>query len=107
MTPKEYMASLDAELKSDPERTSGLTDIFAFDISGENGGNWWIEANDGSGAVHEGTPDSCALTVRMSDETMAAMAEGELDGTAAFFEGRMTVDGDQSKMALLGQIFGQ
>jgi putative sterol carrier protein len=107
MTPKEYMSSLDAELKSKPERTTGLDAVFAFEIAGARGGSWWIEARDGTGAVHDAEPAEPALTVRMSDETMLAMVSGELDGTTAYFEEKMTVEGDQSQLAYLGQIFGE
>lgn len=107
VTPKEFMTSLDAALQSEPSRTAGLEGIFAFDVSGDAGGSWWIESNDGSGAVHEGSTDDAVLTVRMTDEVLVKMATGELDGAAAYFDGLLTIEGEQSKAMYLGQLFGQ
>lgn len=107
LTPKEFLASLDGELKSDSSRTAGVTAIFQFEVSGPDGGHWWIEANRGSGSVSEGDAAGADLTVRMTDEVMVAMATGELDGTEAYFNGQLEIEGDQSKVGFLPAIFGE
>jgi branched-chain amino acid transport system ATP-binding protein len=107
VTPTEFMAQLDSHLKAEPARTSGLTAVIEFDISGDTGGKWWVDAKDGSGAVSREAPGDSDLTISMTDEVLVAMATGELDGTQAYFDGKMKVDGDQSKLMYMAPLFGQ
>lgn len=106
-TPAELMALLDEQLRSDPSRTETIDAVFEFVLEGEHGGTWWIEARDGTGAVHSGAPAKCDVTVRMLDAVFVRLWTTDLDGTAAYFDGLMTVEGDQSKVMHLAQIFGE
>src|SRR5438309_2203130 len=103
---KELMELLGQQLRQDPSRTDGLNAIFAFDVSGPSGGSWWIEAQDGTGAVHAGVPREPSVTIRLSDEVLMRLANSELDGAEAFAKGLLRVEGDQSKAIFLAQIFG-
>jgi putative sterol carrier protein len=105
--PSDYMTELDEQLRSLPARTAGLTAVFQFVLEGDTGGSWWIEANDGTGAVHTGATEHPTVTVKMTDEVFVRMGTKELDGTEAYMDGLMTVEGDQSKAMWLAQIFGE
>jgi putative sterol carrier protein len=100
------MQQLAEQLSSDPTRTQGLRDAYQFIISGEAGGEWWIQAEDGAGSVHRGRAPSAAVTVRMDDDVFVKLGTSELDGGSAFAEGLLTVEGDQGKVMHLPQIFG-
>jgi putative sterol carrier protein len=45
-------------------------------------------------------------TVGISLEDLKAIVEGELDPTAAFMQGKLTVDGDMGVAMKLGQVLG-
>jgi putative sterol carrier protein len=105
-SPQQVFDDLDQQLRTDPSRTAGLRDSFAFVISGETGGTWWVEANDGVGKVHAGEAEVPSVTIKMSDETFVGLADGSIDGGEAFFDGLITAEGDQNKMYSLGQLFG-
>jgi putative sterol carrier protein len=105
-TPQEFMDDLAEQLRVGPSRTEGLDAVFGFAVEGEGGGSWWVEARDGTGAVHAGPSDEAVLTVRVSGEVLLRMARGELDGGEAFAVGLLSIEGDQSKAMFLGQIFG-
>lgn len=107
LAPDELMRALDEQLRSEPSRTTGIEGAFAFEISGDAGGSWWIEAGDGSGAVHSGAPDDATVTVRMADDVFVRLGTGELDGAEAYMDGLMTVEGDQGKVMYLPQLFGE
>jgi putative sterol carrier protein len=107
MTPREFMEKLNEQLQSDPARTADLTAVFQFELDGDAGGSWWIEAKDGTGAVHQGQNAEPTSTVRMTDETFTKMSSGELDGTEAYMDGLLTVEGDQGKVMFLPQVFGE
>jgi putative sterol carrier protein len=105
--PSELMTELDEHLKSDPTRTEGLQAVYQFVLSGDHGGEWWVEANDGTGTAQVGTRDDMHATIRMTDEVFMQMSAGELDGAEAYMDGLLIVDGDQSKAMALAQIFGE
>lgn len=105
-TPLELMKQLDRELQSDPARTAGIEAIFAFVVGGAAGGTWWIEAHDGSGRAHAGLPERPTLTVYLEDDIFLRLGIGEINGAEAFFNGLLSVEGDQSRAALLDQVFG-
>jgi len=107
MTPSEYLEELDKQLKSEPARTEDLRAVFQFVLDGPSGGSWWIEADDGKGAVHAGTHESPTTTVRMDDDVFVKMTTGELDGTAAYMDGLLIVEGDQARVMSLPQVFGE
>jgi putative sterol carrier protein len=106
MTPGQFMQDLDGHLRSDPARTEGLEAVFQFVLKGDTGGAWWIEANDGIGAVHEGSRENPTSTITMDDEVFVRMTTGELDGTEAYMDGLLAVEGDQGKVMFLPQVFG-
>jgi putative sterol carrier protein len=106
-TPSELMRELDEQLKSDPARTEGLRAVFQFELSGDDGGSWWVEANDGTGEAQVGSRDDVNATIRMKDEVFVSLGARELDGSEAYMDGLLTVEGDQSKAMFLAQIFGE
>jgi putative sterol carrier protein len=105
-TPAELMEILDGALRTDPSRTEGISSVFAFDVAGDSGGKWWIEANDGTGAAHKGAHPSPDVTVYVDDATLVQLGTGELDGGEAYVSGLITLEGDHSRAMLLAQIFG-
>lgn len=105
-TPAELMAQLDQALRSDPERTRGIESVFAFDVEGEAGGHWWIEARDGAGSAQAGRHPSPDVTVYVDDASLVRLGTHELDGGEAYVSGIITLEGDHSRAMLLAQIFG-
>jgi putative sterol carrier protein len=106
-TPQEQIGLLHDQLQVDPDRTDGIEATFAFDVSGPAGGSWWIDAKNGTGAVHDGVAEQPSVTIHLSDEVFVKLATKELSGGEAFFNGLLTVEGDESKAMLLAQIFGE
>jgi hypothetical protein len=100
------MGLLHEQLQTDPSRTQGIHETFAFVVSGDEGGMWWIEAADGAGAVHEGPFGDATLTVRISDAVLIRLFGNRewLRADACFTE--LSIDGDTGKAVLLTQIFG-
>jgi len=105
-TPAELMTQLDEQLRNDPARSAGITSVFAFDVAGENGGQWWIETNDGTGAAHAGRHAGPDVTIYVDDQVLVQLGNHELDGGEAYVSGLLTLEGDHSRAMLLAQIFG-
>ncbi|MBW2179490.1 MAG: SCP2 sterol-binding domain-containing protein [Deltaproteobacteria bacterium] len=88
-----------------PEEAAGLDVVFQFNISGADGGDWYITVKDQKCEVAEGQADNPTTTLKISDEDYVKMITGELDGMAAFTSGKLKVEGDMMKSQLLGKIF--
>ncbi len=77
-----------------PEKAAGLDADVQINLTGEGGGNWTIKFSGGKVTGVEGNAVSPRLTVTSSLADISAIAEGKLDGMAAFMQGKIKLDGD-------------
>ncbi|MBV9101364.1 MAG: SCP2 sterol-binding domain-containing protein [Candidatus Dormibacteraeota bacterium] len=103
-TAAELFGDLQERLRSEPERTRGVTATYQFVLTGEGGGEWLLEAADGTATVREGRVESPQVTVTMTADDYIGMASGQLSGQDLFFAGRMRVVGDQFLAMKLGEM---
>ena len=99
----EFFAGL--ESKADASKLQGLEATFQFDISGDDGGQWYVTIADGQLAVTEGTAEAPNITFAASAENMLKILAGQLDGQAAFLTGRLRLAGDISLAMKLPSMF--
>ncbi len=79
--------------------TSGFDGIAKFVIEDE--GSIMIDS-DGARAGD----DDADVTLTADAETFKSILDGDLDPTAAFMGGRLSVDGDMGKAMALGSVLG-
>jgi putative sterol carrier protein len=77
-----------------PDKAAGLDADVQVNLTGEGGGNWIIKFAGGKVSGAEGKAVSPRLTVTTSLADISAIAEGKLDGMAAFMQGKVKLDGD-------------
>lgn len=77
-----------------------------FDLSGDNGGQWYVKIADGQCDTGQGTIDSPKATIRMDSTDYVKMTTGELNPMAAFMSGKVKVEGDLSSVMQLQSLFG-
>jgi putative sterol carrier protein len=77
-----------------PERAAGMDAEVQLNLTGDDSGNWVIKFAGGKMSAAEGKASSPRLTVTTSLADIVAIAEGKLDGMAAFMQGKIKVDGD-------------
>jgi putative sterol carrier protein len=77
-----------------PDKAAGLETEIQLNLTGEGGGNWVIKFAGGKVTGAEGKAASPRLTVTTSLADINAVAEGKLDGMAAFMQGKIKLDGD-------------
>jgi putative sterol carrier protein len=87
------------------EKAKGVHAKYQWNLSGPNGGDWWIEVNDGTYKMGRGKIDNPSVTFVTSDNDWVAMSNGKLKGTWAFMTGRLKVHGSQSIARKLDEIF--
>lgn len=81
----------------DPSQIEGVSGVFLFDLSGENGGRWVLTVDSGKTdlqKVAEGDAVDPDVTLSMAAEDLVAISNGSLNPVAAFMQGKVRVSGD-------------
>jgi putative sterol carrier protein len=78
-----------------PEKAKGVNVKLQFDLSGPDGGKWYIVIKDGKIKVTEGTGPGADATVKAKASDYKKMAEGEMNKTLAFLRGKLKIEGDR------------
>ena len=65
-----------------------------FDLSGDNGGKWWLKIHDGTAESGKGEVENPNLTLLATADDYVKIALGQMDGTAAFMQGKLKIKGD-------------
>jgi putative sterol carrier protein len=102
-TPQEVFDSMRGSFQ--PAKAKGVHARYQWDLSGPNGGQWWIEVNDGTYKMGKGQIDHPNVTFRASDKDWVAICHDQLSGTWAYLTGRLKVRGDQNVARKLGEMF--
>jgi putative sterol carrier protein len=90
----EVFDEVGARLAADPSKVAGLNAVYAFDLGGEQPGQYHISVKDGAADVGEGAPENPNITITMKSEDFVDLATGKLDGTMAFMSGKIKIKGD-------------
>ena len=89
------------------EKAAGTTMGILFDLSGDGGGQGFVNIADGQLAVSEGAPASTpSATVKMTTEDFQALSSGSLNPMMAFMTGKVKVEGDLNSVMKFQQLVG-
>lgn len=78
-----------------------------FDLSGPEGGQWFVNIADGQLNVSQGAPAATpSATVKMTAEDFQAMSSGSLNPMMAFMTGKVKVDGDLNSVMKFQSLVG-
>ncbi len=102
-TPQQVFDSMRESFKAD--KAKGVHARYQWELSGPNGGEWWIDVNDGTYKMGKGKIDNPSVTFITSDNDWVAMCNGKLKGTWAYMTGRLKVRGSQAVARKLDEIF--
>lgn len=92
MTPTELFESLPARFRA--ERAGDLRAIYAFDLTGDDGGRWTVRVGDGALTVEQGLASDADVTVTASAADWMAIVEGRMDPQLAYLTKKLRVSGD-------------
>lgn len=78
----------------DPDAAAGVDAVFQFDVSGDDGGQWYLVIKDRACRIDEGSHGSPNVTFTMGSADFVEMMTGKLSGQQAFFSGKLRISGD-------------
>ena len=88
-----------------PNKAKGVHARYQWELSGPQGGQWWIDVDDGKYKMGKGKISNPNVTFVAKDKDWVAVSNGQLGGTWAYMTGRLKIRGDQGLARKLGQIF--
>ena len=102
-TPQQVFDSMRGSFQ--PAKAKGVHARYQWDLSGPNGGQWWIDVNDGTYKMGKGKIDNPDVTFVAADKDWVAVSNGQLGGSWAYMTGRLKIRGDQGIARKLGEMF--
>ncbi len=87
------------------EKAGDFDATIQFDLSGDDGGDWYVVIADGNAAVEEGVADDPNAVIRMDATDFADMMSGKLDPMNAFMMGKVKVEGDLNTVMKFQTLF--
>ena len=89
------------------DKAAGTNMGILFNLSGADGGQWFVNIADGQLNVTEGAPAATpSATVNMTAEDFQAMSSGSLNPMMAFMTGKVKIEGDLNSVMKFQQLVG-
>jgi putative sterol carrier protein len=89
-----------------PEKAGTTKAMIQFDLSGDEGGKWWVKIHDGQAESGKGdAPEPPQLTLLADARDYVKISLGQMDGTAAFMQGKLQVKGDMGLAIKMPSMF--
>jgi putative sterol carrier protein len=88
-----------------PEKAQGVDATLQFDLTGDNGGQYWIRINDGKCESGQGRAENPKMTLKATADDWAAVINGALNPIQAFMSGKIKIQGDTGMALKLQSMF--
>jgi putative sterol carrier protein len=102
-TPQEVFNSMRGSFQAGKAR--GVHARYQWQLSGPDGGEWWIDVEDGRYKMGRGKIKNPDVIFIARDKDWVAISNGQLGGTWAYLTGRLKIRGNQQLARKLGEIF--
>jgi len=88
-----------------PDAAEGIDVVFQFNISGRNGGDWYIIIQEDTCKVKAGQHENPVTTLKMEAGDFIDLVEGSLPAMQAYTSGKLKIKGDLMKSQLIQKLF--
>lgn len=97
---------LPAMLAKNPDQAKQIGAKYQFNVTGEGGGEWFIDVSDSGPKVEAGNPGTAECTMTMTAEDFQKVYENpQANGMQLFFAGKLKVSGNQMLAMKLQKLF--
>ncbi len=102
-TVAEFFSGLESQV--DPSKAVGMTATFQFNITGDDGGEWFVRIADGNVDLGKGTAPDASITLTIAAPDWLDLVNGKTSGQTAFLLGKLKIQGDMSLAMKLPSVF--
>ena len=89
-----------------PEKAATTKGTIQFDLSGEQGGKWWVKIHDGVAETGKGEPvEPPNVTLLADANDWVRIMTGQQDPTSAFMQGKLKIKGDMGLAIKMQSLF--
>ncbi|MBZ0283292.1 MAG: SCP2 sterol-binding domain-containing protein [Anaerolineae bacterium] len=90
-----------------PSKAEGLNAVIQFNLSGDNGGLYWLSIADGVCVSGQGQAENPKMTLKANADDWYAVSAGQLNAMQAFMSGKIKIEGDMGMAMKLQTLFAQ
>ena len=87
------------------DAAKGMNSTIQFKLTGDGGGDYYVEIKDGAANVSQGTAASPNMTMTLAAQDYVDLIGGKLNGQMAFMSGKLKLKGDMGLAMKLGSLF--
>lgn len=103
---KLFNEELPAQLAKHGDAAKQVGAKFQMTITGEGGGEWFIDASDSGPSAQPGNPGGSDVALTLAVEDFHKLMENpQANGMSLFFAGKLKVAGNQMLAMKLGKLF--
>lgn len=103
---KLFNEALPAKFASDPSKATALGGKFQINVTGEGGGEWFIDGSDSGPRVERGSGGAADVTITIDAADFQKLYENpKSNAMPLFFSGKLKVAGNQMLAMKLPSIF--
>ena len=102
-TPKEYFSEMPAAFLK--ENAGNLNATYLFDLSGDEGGTWFVQIRNGELVVGEGAKENPDVVMRANAKDYVDIAEGRSNPMLAMATGKFKIQGNIGLAMKLEKMF--
>lgn len=103
---KLFNDDLPAAISKNTDAAKEIGAKYQINISGDGGGEWYIDCTDSGPKAEKGNPGSADCTISMTSEDFQKLYENpQANGMQLFFAGKLKVTGNQMLAMKLQKLF--
>jgi len=108
MATSEEVASIFTTMinRFDPSKAEGVNATIQFDLSGDNGGSYWLRIADGKAETGVGQSENPRMTLKAKADDFVGMLNGSMNPMQAFMMGKVKIQGDTNLAMKLMPLIG-
>ena len=88
-----------------PEQAGGVEAIIQIDLSGNEGGQWYLTIHDSALTVSNGVHDNASMTMTMAANDWLDVVNGEANSMGLFMRGKIKIAGDMQLAMKMQTMF--